>query len=193
MRATLDNLAFQLAIAHIGWPLSDEVSRRSEFPIFEDPAEFARRRKGKIGATHPDAQAVIESLQPYHGGDPASGTEQRLRHLLRRIHALEIQDKHRSPHLLWQTFAGMSTSMFDHSNIADWRLNFGPLEENAVVSELVFRSSNPGVEVNPYTWADVGFEPLPGLAVNDALSAQSTLNNSLDDMDVLVAMFERFF
>lgn len=67
LRSALDHLAWQLALLTTPTP-----SSRTEFPIFNDAIKFRDSSTGarpKIQNTPIAAQAVIESLQPYHSGD----------------------------------------------------------------------------------------------------------------------------
>jgi hypothetical protein len=91
LRAALDNLAYDLAVAHTGKePLPSKFASRSEFPIFTDknlPKFF-----DVLGGVAPSAQAEIEGLQPYHRGE-------KLRHdFLWQLNKLSNIDKHRLPH-----------------------------------------------------------------------------------------------
>ncbi len=110
LRTALDQLAFELATAFTV-PLPDEIEKASEFPIFGDEkgdgsARFNRTRsKGpkaglpapgsglaKTEGMDPQAQSIIEGLQPYHRGQ-AYTTDP-----LWRIHELNRIDKHRLLH-----------------------------------------------------------------------------------------------
>jgi hypothetical protein len=103
LRAALDNLACAMAVEH-----SRAECEHTEFPIFDSPATFAavrRRQRGGVStdpirALHPDAQAVIEGLQPYHSGDPQQDP-------LWLLYNLSNIDKHRLFHLsIWALAAG---------------------------------------------------------------------------------------
>ena len=64
LRSALDNLAYELAVAYTS-PLPPHLAETSEFPIFAEEAKYAKDRKRKIGAMHPDAQDEVTKLQPY--------------------------------------------------------------------------------------------------------------------------------
>jgi hypothetical protein len=54
-RSALDHLAFDLAVAHTGYPLPEGVERRSEFPIFWRRAPTKRQlddRPSRCPASH---------------------------------------------------------------------------------------------------------------------------------------------
>lgn len=94
LRSALDNLAYELAVAHTGHPLPKRVAADSAFPVFpkqgaDTPKRFARTTRG----IHPDARSIIEGIQPYNLGDDA------FRNILWVLHDLNAKDKHRFPHL----------------------------------------------------------------------------------------------
>jgi hypothetical protein len=92
LRASLDHLAYELALAHSGM-LTPKQAEGSEFPVYwigtQIPPE-ARRKK--IGCVCPCGQTFIESAQPYHAG-PLYRDE-----MLWKIHELSRIDKHRLLH-----------------------------------------------------------------------------------------------
>ena len=89
LRSCLDHLALALAKAFTP-SLADDDITNSEFPIFDKSSGFQNQKGRKIGRIAPPAQAVIESLQPYHRGN-AYAT-----HPLWQIHSLNRIDKHRT-------------------------------------------------------------------------------------------------
>jgi|SRR5215212_2196849 len=91
LRSALDNLAYELAVAYTGDPLPDAVATRSEFPILGDRPMKAGERQRKIGGIHPDAQTIIEGLQPYQRGQHYAVDP------LWVLHELSNIDKHRLP------------------------------------------------------------------------------------------------
>lgn len=111
LRSALDTLAYALAAAFTK-PLPQEIARSSEFPIFGDVdghgntgvgSEMFNERKNsgepargsglyKIRGWHPDAQAIVEGLQPYHVGDGFTS------HPLWVLHELDRVSKHRLLH-----------------------------------------------------------------------------------------------
>ena len=115
-RSALDHFAYDLAVAFSGSPLDPEVEKNSAFPIFWEHAPKAATLRKKIGAVHPDAQRLIEGMQPYdHTGRAALG-------LLEQLHNF---DKHRTLHLL-----GAATTSATHWGDEPFKtLNLGPLED----------------------------------------------------------------
>ena len=97
LKAALDYLVWELVI--IG---GNTGTTRTEFPIFTDPAVYAREAPKKIRGVPPDAEAVFERLQPF--GRPNRdlfepgwlGPEQQP---LAILYALDKWDKHRSLNL----------------------------------------------------------------------------------------------
>lgn len=97
LRSSFDQLIEQLTIGHGGTPLS-----HTSFPVFSDPVRFKLLvRKGpqrgspdfrsglfQVRGVHPDAQAIIERMQPYHRADYRD-------HPLWLLHELWNMDKHR--------------------------------------------------------------------------------------------------
>ena len=130
LRSSLDLLAFALASAHTK-PLPKELADRSEFPIFGDEnrkgipgsgaAMFgARTRTGdpapnsglsKIQGWHPDAQTVVEGLQPYKRGKDFRSDPIWL------IHDLDRVSKHRLLHPAVAAFSGTSWEVMMTRNI----------------------------------------------------------------------------
>jgi hypothetical protein len=89
LRATLDNLVYELAVAHTGSPLPRSIERASQFPIFRHESDFLSKGKDMVGGIHPDAQALIEGQQPYKRGNENS--------TLLVLSQLSNTDKHRLP------------------------------------------------------------------------------------------------
>jgi hypothetical protein len=92
LRSALDHIAFALVPKASRW--------RTMFPIYDDPEEFlcavripAKRNRGPLGGLQPDslAFALIESTQPYAGGNPPETL-----HPLRVLADLNNEDKHRT-------------------------------------------------------------------------------------------------
>jgi hypothetical protein len=109
LRSALDNLAFELALAHTGASLSSKIEGDSGFPILriEDSAKLDKMLKG----VHPDAKAIIEGLQPYNRWKRATNDP------LWLLNKLDVEDKHRLPHV---TLLGTaSLSFWVHSFDAD--------------------------------------------------------------------------
>jgi hypothetical protein len=89
LRSCLDHLAHALALKNRG-SLSDEESTQIAFPILQYKDGFTARGLGRIRLLSDSAQAIIESLQPYHAGDAA------VSHWLWLLEKLQNIDKHRA-------------------------------------------------------------------------------------------------
>jgi hypothetical protein len=124
LRSCLDHLAW-----HLGGnpPPNDDTS---EFPIFLDRGKYRRRGIERIVGAPPEAQAVIEDLQPFQRGEEA--------HLDRlwSLYELSNFDKHRLLHLSVAVLSGAdyfvsapagSRSEFD-------TVRFGPCEDGKVIA-----------------------------------------------------------
>ena len=88
-RSSLDHLAYALTVAEQGAPLSPELERQTEFPIFSTKDGFDKFGSPAIRGMSQQAQSTIEELQPYQRGadwalDP-----------LWLLHELSNIDKHR--------------------------------------------------------------------------------------------------
>jgi len=126
-RSALDNLAYELAVAHHRGPLPHPYFKDSEFPIFKGPMKPRDRRK-KIGCIHPRAQVIIRRLQPYQHPttywlDP-----------LWQLHQLNNVDKHRLPNVI--QFATVAGAYFPDSPTRppDLQVYMGPLTDGRKVA-----------------------------------------------------------
>lgn len=109
LRAALDNLAFELALAHnVERPLPRSIEGKSAFPILsndiarapESLKQFNRMMRG----IDPLAKIDIEGLQPYKQGDKFRSNR------LWQLNELSKEDKHRLPHAA--TLNNLSTLTF---------------------------------------------------------------------------------
>jgi hypothetical protein len=101
LRATLDNLAFHLA----GRP-AGKRGEQIEFPIVHPGRKggrpvFDKAAKKKLAGIHPDALAIIESVQPYHGlrRPRPNRSKPWPPYPLSVLQYMSNFDKHRSPHI----------------------------------------------------------------------------------------------
>jgi hypothetical protein len=128
-RTALDHLALELASAFTV-PLTDQVEKESEFPIFENgpgrgSAGFHKlQSKGKLAGApapgsglakiqgiSPIAQKAIEGLQPYHRGHTFTDDP------LWRLHELNRLDKHRVLHVIAATAEGFAWTPAEAENV----------------------------------------------------------------------------
>lgn len=85
VRSALDHLVWQLVIANGGTPGTSNM-----FPIAPDPKNFRdEEKRQRLRGVAPEAQALIEQMQPYHTGNEAL-------QILSRLHNI---DKHQTLHI----------------------------------------------------------------------------------------------
>lgn len=160
MRSALDNLAYQLAVSH-KQTLSDSEAQRSEFPIFNRRSEFHRlTKKGtpapgsglrKIESIDPAAQAIIESVQPYNGGDWL---------FLMLLHELDRIDKHRR---LILSAAASATITVSAQQFPGFTLHApGPVEDGDELIGVPFDPNGPQPQPQGTATFQVAFGPGQG-------------------------------
>jgi hypothetical protein len=161
IRTALDHLAWQLCIRHAGHGLA-----RTEFPIFRDPSVYSRVSRGKptrgsglekIRGVEPDAQAIIERLQPYHAGENVE------RHPLWVLQELSNINKHQVLHFTGAVLADTTYSLTG-SITGQFRdeILFGPFEHGAEIARFWFSSAlNPDVRVHAKFGLHVAFADGP--------------------------------
>jgi hypothetical protein len=140
LHSALDHLAFQLAVANTSGRLPKAIADTSAFPIFNSGPRFrATNRKGKptpvsgrfkIRGASPNAQAVIESLQPYHRRKKPGAR------VLWQLHELSNIDKHRLLHVTHSSLEGSEFRLRSADPIIMRGYDFepGPLKAGAVVA-----------------------------------------------------------
>lgn len=184
MRSALDLLAYALAEAHTD-PLPADAAGTSEFPIFSDRPMTAGERSRKIGAIHPDAQAVIDSLQPYHRDDFTSDP-------LWQLHELARIDRHRVPHVVFAQFGALTVG---GTNVHIESLTIGDLgrttEDGAELGRIAVRPIDPGAPMH------LDVKTPPQIALGDGPFADRPVRDLIDGMlrhimDEVVAPLEPF-
>ncbi|HEX2645867.1 MAG TPA: hypothetical protein VHO95_01435 [Candidatus Dormibacteraeota bacterium] len=90
LRAALDHAAYQL----VPEPTRSSEADNVTFPIFDNATKYEAKKKQSawIGAIHPQAVSIIDSLQP--GATPAPHD-----HILWKLYRLSNIDKHRTVHV----------------------------------------------------------------------------------------------
>jgi hypothetical protein len=128
-RSALDHLAYDLAVAHTG-RLTARQERNSEFPIFHRRPPKRRELDDRIGAVHPDARRLIETMQPYGRKDRAA---------LKHLDVLHNFDKHRTLHLVVAQSIGLSA----YGELLDFVdfVNFGPLKDGDPLAQVPLRDA----------------------------------------------------
>ncbi len=132
LRSALDNLAYELAVAHKGSKMSKSIADHSGFPIFTDKVRFDKHGGPKIRCVHPDARTFIERLQPYNRRDiPVTADA------LWQLSVLSNSDKHQLPHFAVAAphqFTILSTPPSDARGVEFFT---EPFEDRAVIARLV--------------------------------------------------------
>lgn len=91
LRAGLNHLVYEIAERR-NPNLPTDIAERIEFPIFGDRSMTPGEARAKIGALPPDAQTVVESVQPHLKGDRYGDDP------LWHLHELARIDRHRLRH-----------------------------------------------------------------------------------------------
>ncbi len=165
LRSALDHLAFALNLR--GGPLPNP--KVSQFPIFKDPDDFARRAPQMIPNVRGAARTEVEALQPYHGG---------VNSFLWELNELCSADKHRLLHVVnvvWghtEAYFGSDDTVFD---VPSMRFRVGVIKDNAEI--LRCRPGRHGVVPKPEMYVkfkltcEVTFDqaPTPGSPVWNTL------------------------
>jgi hypothetical protein len=89
LRASLDAIAFALAVHHSGFLLEQDASG-VQFVIANTPDEFSKARKRWLKHLSPEAIAAIEAVQPYQPTTRKNGNPMRM------LRDLNNYDKHRN-------------------------------------------------------------------------------------------------
>ena len=150
LRAALDHLALELAIVHKRGKVSKAIEHDSAFPI-------QRRRnpkdlKCKLRGIDPRARAIIEGLQPYERGDRFRGD------YLWQLHWLDIEDKHRLPHVALLAQRGSGLFIPDNLNAEDIEFFWDPVENLAPIARYpAFDRTGAEVDVQITPMLSVAF------------------------------------
>jgi hypothetical protein len=172
LRAALNNLAFELALAKAKGPLPSKVADDSGFPIFhKDPVNNPNSLKKFNDMTRgidPLAKAVIEGLQPYKRGDRFRSDP------LWQLNRLEAIDKHRLPHVI--TLNNLSALSFFEPNgigIDEIEVALRYFDSSAPIAEYpAFDSTGAEVHVNFTAAFDVCFSKgVPDRLVSESIVA----------------------
>jgi len=141
LRSALDNLAYELAVAHHGGGLPYPYFKDSEFAIFKRPMSTKEHKK-RIGCVHPKAQRIIKRLQPYQHPttywlDP-----------LWQLHQLNNVDKHRLPNVV--QFATGAGAFFPDSPTRpqDLEVHMGPITDGRRVATYTPAPNEPPNEIH---------------------------------------------
>lgn len=155
LRSALDHLTWQLALLQ-----SSNPSRSTQFPIFLDETKYQGSGQRQVAELTAAQRTCIESLQPYHGGDPS--------HPLWVLHELDRIDKHQRLHL---TVNSLEASIVDfrgeHVGYEHLRTtHVGPVDDGTEllrVNAVPTGTGEPRVDVQ----ADFAF----GVAIDESPAA----------------------
>lgn len=127
LRASLDNLAWQLVLANGGTP-----GKHTEFPVFKDKGAFKAGARSRTRGMSTTAKATIERLQPF-----AEWPEHPEHTTLWKIHDLNNIDKHRLPYLicLWLAWVKWNAVVGANGRLVTQRKR-GCLENDAEILRL---------------------------------------------------------
>lgn len=149
--------AYRSALDHLVWALAvdeqsrhwNEPRRQTEFPVFVDAADYARKAQQKVSDISGNARTVIERLQPYNGTYvPNEG------HPLWVVHELDRLDKHRNLNVVALSTQSARLSVdWHHSDIEmrggiDSPLSYQALKDGAYLAGLDFVVTGPDPQVD---------------------------------------------
>ena len=144
MRSALDHAIYQLTIAHSG-----KILPMTGFPIFIEMDRFfgcggerQYKRSGiyQIRGLLPDAQTVIEGLQPYNNADPEHT-------VLWSLQEAWNKDKHRIIQLMTAVSKRTTLTMVPPAPGRSTIFN-GLKEDGAQVAHIAFKQPSPHVKVH---------------------------------------------
>lgn len=143
LRSALDNLAYDLALAHKGHPLPPRIVADSAFPMFaEEKPETNKRLKRMLKGVHPEARTIIRGMQPYNPGHEG---HQNVRWVLSD---LNVKDKHRQPPLVVPAPSTVSFYVAGPEGALKATQDWPPLEVGRKV-EISRYSSAVGIYAGP--------------------------------------------
>jgi hypothetical protein len=161
LRASLDQLVYELHVRHFRGRVPEKAERDSQFPIFDDfSGSFEQHRYiCRLSKRH---KAVLKELQPYL---TATSTTDRgliaVRNYLSTLNRLNIIDKHRRLHIARRApYAYIPPGHFPLDCGFRSALSFEPLKSHAEVEVWTFDNYVPDnvaeeVEVHDHFLSDV--------------------------------------
>ena len=132
-RAALDHAMFEAVLAHSGTP---EHPQSIEFPIYpKDAKPFRDKKKQLEPLVAPQVWKMVETLQPFHGGDRAHTSP------IEILRWLSNRDKHRQVHVIGRTAVDMGPFHFQSGVpvevVHEWR-HTGDVHDGSVMGRLKF-------------------------------------------------------
>lgn len=175
-RSALDHLAWQLVLVN-----GNQPTRRTAFPIFDDPDLYKRSKPSKLKGMSDEAKALIEQTQPCFGRNPHRNK------VLTWLEALHNVDKHRHLNLtVAATIGGLWSPGLPVTAPEETFIYEGPIQEKTELARV------------PEKYAYVEFRPALDVAFGDGTPAagQSVLYVLIairELLDPLVTQFHSFF
>lgn len=150
LRAALDHLALELAIVYKRGKVSEAIENDSAFPI--QRKRNSKDLECKLRGIDPRAKAIIEGLQPYERGDRYRGD------YLWQFHWLDIEDKHRLPHVALLAQRGSGLFIPDNLTTDDIEFFWDPVESRASIARYpAFDETGAEVDVQITPMLSVAF------------------------------------
>ncbi|WP_158894136.1 hypothetical protein [Amycolatopsis anabasis] len=180
LRAALDHTFWAAAVMHTGQPAKPT---QVQFPITTRASSFAIAEQKLRTLVAPDVWALIEAMQPFHGGDQAHTAPLEVLRWLSNI------DKHRFVHVVGRNTIDLDLTMIRSETplevVDEWR-HEGQVEgDNAVVMRLKLKRPRNSAR----SIADVipTFAYFPSLQISDEPVEFRTLASAMEVMtnDVL--------
>jgi hypothetical protein len=170
LRDALDHVVWAAVDAHTGPPLKP---RQVHFPITTKQTEFNDAARKLAPLVGPDVWALVERVQPLHGGDLAHTDP------LAVLHFLSNVDKHRFMHGVDRTAIDPGPAEVESAQplevVEDWR-HEGLVEPGLVLRRLKLRR-RPGVRL---VGVKAVFSHAPTVQISDDPVAHRTLASTMD-------------
>ena len=166
LRATLDQIVYELHVRHFRGNVPDDVADKTQFPIFSTPRTDSKGRPTptskwtSIRELSKRQQAAIQWLQPYNRRNDKLLYA---RDALEALADLNNIDKHRSLHVAQEAVAAVVTHRFPPSTGFRYEVFWGPLVSNAEVYRRTF--TNPPADIAEHV--NVNHEVTVGVRVQE--------------------------
>ena len=149
LRSTLDNLVWSL-----GQISGEQSSSQLAFPVCIKEERFNMKILPMLRRLPPDAQSLIENLQPYNRRDDPEG------HPLYILNRLWNDDKHETPLVVrgFQSSTGLGIRRGGQVHIVAGKLSVGATGDDAEVMSLLMPDSQSVANLKPAFTADIAFD-----------------------------------
>ncbi|AEK45977.1 hypothetical protein [Amycolatopsis mediterranei] len=173
LRAALDHSMWTAVVMHSGRPAKPN---QVQFPITTKASSFSEARRKFSALVVPDFWAVIEALQPFHGGNRAHTSP------LEVLRWLSNLDKHRAVHIVGRIYFDLAPVVIRSETpikIVEERRHEGPIDgDNKAVLVLKFERprGNAPIDVVPT------FAFSPSIQISDDPVEYRTLASAMEVM-----------